>query len=94
MQEHKAIRRGRRGPLQYLAAGLFAWVVGLGFIGGASGQCEDNFSKLPSCSAQYAMDGAVCRRVKLRACWASRMERLAYCERHKGATGIPMLVTE
>ena len=53
----------------------------------ASGQ----WSKYPACEDQFNRDRVVCQRVKIAACWASQMERLAYCNRTKGETGKPPL---
>ncbi len=52
------------------------------------------WSKYASCDAQYERDIAICRKVGKQACWASAAERLAYCNRTKGKTGTPQLITK
>jgi len=51
------------------------------------------WSKYPPCDAQYESDSAICRKVGKQTCWASASERLAYCNKTKGTTGIPALLT-
>ena len=51
------------------------------------------WSKFPACEAQFESDRAVCAKVKSQACWASQMERLAWCNRTKGEVGKPKLQT-
>lgn len=52
------------------------------------------WSKFPACEAQFDRDRVVCQRVKSQACWASQMERLAWCNRTKGEVGKPQLQTK
>jgi hypothetical protein len=58
----------------------------------AVAQCGE-WSKYPACEQQFIRDRRICQKVKSSACWASQMQRLAYCNRTKGQTGFPELTT-
>lgn len=55
---------------------------------------DDDVSEYPACNEQYRRDREICQKVKKRACWASMMDRLGYCNRTRGKTGTPSLVTQ
>lgn len=57
----------------------------------ASGGCHDDWSDIPACNKQFVEDRARCKKVKTERCWASAMDRLAFCNKTGGKTGFPAL---
>lgn len=49
------------------------------------------WSEYETCDQQYEVDRKVCQKACTQSCWASAAERLAYCNRTKGAIGFPSL---
>jgi non-ribosomal peptide synthetase component E (peptide arylation enzyme) len=64
-----------------------------GVIISATAVMAGQWSQYASCDSQYESDSAICRKVAKQTCWASASERLAYCNKTKGTTGTPRLVS-
>jgi hypothetical protein len=49
--------------------------------------------KIPACRVQFRNDEKRCQKAKIRQCWETAMERLAYCNKTGGEVGWPPLIT-
>lgn len=76
-----------------MAVGQAARQVSLAASRSNAGATPGEWSRYPACNDQFERDRRICTRVATRACWASQMQRLAWCNAHNGETGKPPLVT-
>jgi hypothetical protein len=77
-------------PVLVVAAGVTV-IVGLSVYLAKEAIEAARWSRYKSCSDQHDRDRERCRKVRKATCWESAMERLAYCNKHKGETGFPPL---